>query len=68
MPDLTGRTRADAERWIALHGFRRGTVRDVRSGAHAPGTVVGHQPLPGHPIRTRDIVELTIAAEWRRER
>jgi serine/threonine-protein kinase len=68
MPDLTGRPRAQAEQWIELNGFRRGAVREVRAAGRAAGTVVGHQPLPGHPVRTRDIVELTIAAEGRRER
>jgi serine/threonine-protein kinase len=61
MPDLTGKTRADAEQWIALCGFRRGVVRRVRAGASAPGTVVAQLPQAGYPIHSKDIVELAVA-------
>ena len=61
MPDLTGRTRDDAERWIKLCGFRRGPVRRVDEPDRPPGTVVAQLPLAGYPIRSRDIVELAVA-------
>jgi len=61
MPDLTGLRRPDAEGWIAKSGFRRGAVRRVRMGGRPPGTVVGQLPLPGYPVRKRDVVELTVA-------
>jgi beta-lactam-binding protein with PASTA domain len=61
MPDLTGLRRSDAEKWITGSGFRRGAVRRVRMGGWPPGTVVGQLPLPGYPVRKRDVVELTIA-------
>ena len=61
MPDLTGLRRSDAEGWIAKSGFRRGAVRRVRMGGSPPGTVVGQLPLPGYPVRKRDVVELTVA-------
>ena len=61
MPDLAGRTRRDAERWIEMAGFRRGAVRRVRERGRAPGTVVAQLPQAGYPIRSRDIVELAIA-------
>jgi beta-lactam-binding protein with PASTA domain len=61
MPDLTGLTRADAERWISRSGFRRGTVRRVRMIGWPAETVVGQLPLAGYAIRKRDIVELTLA-------
>ena len=61
MPDLTGVRRSDAESWIGRSGFRRGAVRRVRMGGWPPGTVVGQLPLPGYPVRKRDVVELTVA-------
>ena len=61
MPDLTGRTRDDAERWIRLCGFRRGAVRRVDEPDRISGTVVAQLPLAGYPIRSKDIVELAVA-------
>ena len=61
MPDLTGKPRADAERWIKLCGFRRGIVRRVRAAGLEPETVVAQLPQAGYPIRTKDIVELAVA-------
>jgi serine/threonine-protein kinase len=61
MPDLSGVRRSDAERWITESGLRRGAVRSVRMGSRPPGTVVGQLPLPGYPVRRRDVVELTVA-------
>lgn len=61
MPDLIGLARDDAERWIAGTGFRRGAVRRVSMGGWPAGTVVGQLPLPGYPVRERDVVELTVA-------
>jgi serine/threonine-protein kinase len=61
MPDLTGRPRKQVEAWIAAGGFRRGEVRRMRAAGRGSGTVISQQPLAGHPIRSRDIVELVIA-------
>lgn len=61
MPDLTGVRRSDVENWVTRSGFRRGAVRRVRMGGWPPGTVVGQLPLPGYPVRRRDVVELTVA-------
>jgi serine/threonine-protein kinase len=61
MPDMIGLRRADAEGWISRHGFRRGAVRQVKMVGWPPGTVVGQLPLPGYPVRERDVVELTVA-------
>jgi serine/threonine-protein kinase len=60
MPDLTGLSRQSAERWLGANGFRRGSVRRVRMGGREPGTVVGQLPLAGYPVRSNDIVELTV--------
>jgi len=61
MPDLTGLSRGDAERWIARSGLRRGAVRRVRMVGRPANAVVGQLPLPGYPVRERDVVELTLA-------
>jgi len=61
MPDLAGRTRREAERWISLSGFRRGVVRRVPAAGLAAGTVVAQLPQAGYPIRSKDIVELAVA-------
>lgn len=61
MPDLTGVTRARAERWLSTTGLRRGTVRRVRMSGRPAGSVVGQLPLPGYPVHSNDVVELTVA-------
>jgi len=61
MPDLTGKSRDQAERWISLCGFRRGVVRRVAARGAETGQVVAQLPLAGYPIRSRDIVELAVA-------
>jgi beta-lactam-binding protein with PASTA domain len=61
MPDLTGRTRNEVERWIKKHGFRRGVVRRLADTDQPAGTVVAHLPLAGYPIREKEIVELAVA-------
>jgi beta-lactam-binding protein with PASTA domain len=61
MPDLSGLTRRQAEQWIAERGFRQGAVRQVRIGGRPAGTVVGQLPLAGYPVRSKDVVELSVA-------
>jgi serine/threonine-protein kinase len=61
MPELIGLDRASAEGWIEASGFRMGSVRRVPSGRRAAGTVVGQLPLPGYPVRSKDVIELTVA-------
>jgi beta-lactam-binding protein with PASTA domain len=61
MPELRGRSRDSAERWIDRWGFRHGAVRTVEAPGKAAGTVIGQLPLAGYPISVRGIVDLTIA-------
>jgi len=61
MPDLTGITRSRAERWLATTGLRRGAVRRVRMSGRPSGSVVGQLPLPGYPVHSNDVIELTVA-------
>lgn len=60
MPDLVGRTQAEAEEWVRSGGFREGGVRRVASASPA-GTVIGQLPPAGHPIASSGVVELTVA-------
>jgi len=59
MPDLTGLARDRAEAWIASSGFRLAPVVYV-PGSSSPGTVVGQLPLPGYPVVSRGVVQLTV--------
>ena len=61
MPDLIGLDRAGAEAWLSKNGFRRGAVRRVSMSGRRAGRVVGQLPLPGYPVRSNDVVDLTIA-------
>jgi serine/threonine-protein kinase len=60
MPDLTGRSGPEAERWIERSGFRV-SLRRVTIAGRESGSVVGQLPLAGYPVRTNQIVELTVA-------
>jgi serine/threonine-protein kinase len=60
MPDLSGLSRTQAEGWARRNGFRV-TSRSVTIGRRPSGSVIGQLPLAGHPVRTNDIVELTVA-------
>ena len=59
MPDLTGLARERAEAWIASSGFRLAPVVYV-PGSDTPGAVLGQLPLPGHPVASRGVVQLTV--------
>ena len=59
MPDLTGLGRERAEAWVASSGFRLAPVVYV-PGSSSPGAVVGQLPLPGHPVVSRGVVQLTV--------
>jgi serine/threonine-protein kinase len=63
MPDLIGRTQQDALRWMAKAGLRPAPARrDPRSTAGA-GTIVAQRPESGWPVRSGDLVTLTVAGE-----
>jgi serine/threonine-protein kinase len=61
MPDLAGRPRGEVERWLRLSGFRAGPIRKVSWTGEPSGTVVGQVPRAGYPVRTLDVVQLTVA-------
>lgn len=61
MPDLTGLSGTAARRWIRTCGFRAGPVREIRADKVRSGQVVGQSPPAGYPVRSRQIVELSVA-------
>ncbi|MDX1389848.1 MAG: PASTA domain-containing protein, partial [Acidobacteriota bacterium] len=61
MPDLTGRPRREVESWLRKSGFRVGTVRQVSRTGMPSGTVIAQLPLAGYPIRSREIVQMSVA-------
>jgi serine/threonine-protein kinase len=61
MPDLSGLSRKRAQEWIESAGFRQGAVRRIRIGDRPVDTVVGQLPLAGYPVRSNDVVELSVA-------
>ena len=61
MPDLSGMERKSAEEWLKRNGFRRGAMRRVSMSGRAVDEVVGQLPLPGYPVRSDDVIDLTIA-------
>jgi serine/threonine-protein kinase len=61
MPDLTGRQRREVERWLRESGFRIGPVRQVSRTGRPAGTVVAQLPPAGYPIRSREVVQVSVA-------
>ena len=61
MPDLGGLDRDVAETWLTRNGLRRGAVRRVSMSGRRPGQVVGQLPRPGYPVRSNDVIDLTVA-------
>jgi eukaryotic-like serine/threonine-protein kinase len=61
MPDLTGRPVSEVESWLAFAGLRRGQLRLLPATGNPAGTVIGQLPLPGHPVASRAVVDLTVA-------
>ena len=61
MPDLTGWQRREVERWLRESGFRVGPVRQASRTGRPSGTVVAQLPRAGYPIRSREVVQVTVA-------
>jgi len=63
MPNLVGHPQQDGLRWLAKAGLRPAPARrDPRSAAGA-GTIVAQRPEAGWPVRSGDLVTLTVAGE-----
>ena len=61
MPDLTGRSEAEARRFLERAGLRPGPARHQADAPGSPGTVVAQRPEAGYPVRAGDLVSLTLA-------
>ncbi len=61
MPDLTGRTEGEAVAFLSRVGLRTTSVRREGNRGMPPGTVLDHDPAAGYPVRSGDLVSLTIA-------
>lgn len=63
MPDLVYRPYRVVRRFFDLRGFRFGSVKFESYEGVAPGVVLRQFPLPGHPLRRRDVISLVVAAD-----
>jgi serine/threonine-protein kinase len=62
MPDLTGRSRDEAVRFLARAGLRAGPVRrEAADPRWSSDTVVAQRPEAGYPVRSGDVVTLTVS-------
>lgn len=61
MPDLTGRTQAEVVALLSRAGLKPGSVRRQAARGSVPGTVMAQDPAPGYPIKSGDLVALTLA-------
>lgn len=61
MPDLTYRSFTAVRRYFDRRGFRMGTVRFEPYEGISPGIVLRQYPLPGHPLRRKDVISLVVS-------
>jgi len=61
MPSLENRSRREVQRFLEGSGFRLGPVRQVSHTGRSYGTVVGQLPPAGYPVRSGDVIHLSVA-------
>ena len=61
VPDLTGKSEAEALALLAASGLDAGGIRYVTSGAGSPGSVLAQIPLAGALVLARMTVDLDVA-------
>jgi beta-lactam-binding protein with PASTA domain len=61
VPDLTGKTRPEAEALLAAVGLYVGALHEVSSDSQPPGSIVRQNPLPGTEALTGSTIDLWIA-------
>ena len=61
MPDLINRDYGTVRRFFERQGFRFGSVKYEPYEGATPGAVLRQHPLPGHPLRKRDVISLVVA-------
>mgnify|MGYP003477662428 CR=1 FL=1 len=62
MPDLVYRRYEPVRRYFEGGGFRLGAVKFEPYEGISDGTILRQNPLPGHPLRRRDVISLVVAA------
>jgi beta-lactam-binding protein with PASTA domain len=62
MPDLVYRRYEPVRRYFEGGGFRLGSVKFEPYEGISEGTILRQNPLPGHPLRKRDVISLVVAA------
>ncbi len=62
MPDLIYRRYEPVRRHFEDGGFRLGAVKFEPYEGISDGTILRQNPLPGHPLRRRDVISLVVAA------
>jgi len=65
MPDLKGRGETEVLAFLARAGVRVAPLRRDPGSSASPGTVAAQEPEPGFPVRSGDLVSLTIAGGGR---
>ena len=60
MPDLVYRDAAEVRRFFDRRGVRLGSVKFEEYEGIPPGVVLRQFPLPGHPLRQRDVISLVV--------
>jgi beta-lactam-binding protein with PASTA domain len=63
MPNLVGHSQQDGLRWLAKAGLRPAPARRDPHSAASAGTIVAQRPESGWPVRSGDLVTLTVAGE-----
>ncbi len=63
MPDLVYREYEAVRRFFEQRGFRLGSVKFEPYEGIDPGIVLRQFPLPGHPIRRRDVISLVVTTD-----
>ncbi len=62
MPDLVYRRYEPVRRYFEGGGFRLGSIKFEPYEGISEGTILRQNPLPGHPLRKRDVISLVVAA------
>ncbi|MEO7794984.1 MAG: PASTA domain-containing protein [Thermoanaerobaculia bacterium] len=62
MPDLVYRRYEPVRGFFEGGGFRMGAVKFEPYEGISDGTILRQNPLPGHPLRRRDVISLVVAA------
>jgi len=65
MPRLVGRGETDVLAFLQRAGLRVAPVKRDASRAASPGTIVAQDPDSGYPVRSGDVVTLTVAGGGR---